>query len=435
MSRASSDDLPALGSPTSPTSASSLSCSSSQPSSPGSPRSAKRGAWRVGPAKCLLPRPPARRARRPRAGRAWTRSQREPSSATTCVPGGTRTTSSSPPAPWRWAPSPWPPRSALEVRPRRKRLQVAQRVVAHEHDVAAAPAVAAVGPALGDVGLAAEAPAAVAAGARAGHYVILARSLHAPPRPSRTRIVSAMRRARLPDHRRLLGDRRRHRPPAANAGYRVALAARSEDKLEALAGELGGDGRALALRCDVTEWEDQEAPGAGGDSMPSARSTSTFANAGFGAQRGFEKETPEFWREMVLTNVLGVAYTIRATLPSMRDSTGHYLITSSVAGRRPLQGSLYSASKFAVTAMGESLRQDAQRHGHPRHPDRARGWSTRRSSTTRRRGARGAGHRPRGHVRGQSAAARRRQRDPGAIDRARRVGRQSPWCEVTGERR
>ena len=78
----------------------------------------------------------------------------------------------------------------------------------------------------------------------------------------------------------------------------------------------------------------------------------------FGAQRGFDNETPEFWRELVLTNVLGVAYTIRATLPAMRDSTGHYVITSSVAGRRPLQGSLYSASKFAVTAMGESLRQD-----------------------------------------------------------------------------
>jgi NADP-dependent 3-hydroxy acid dehydrogenase YdfG len=88
-----------------------------------------------------------------------------------------------------------------------------------------------------------------------------------------------------------------------------------------------------------------------------------FANAGFGAQRGFENETPDLWREMVLTNVLGVAYTIRATLPSMRDSTGHYLITGSVAGRRPIAGSLYSASKFAVTAMGEALRQEVNDTG------------------------------------------------------------------------
>ena len=46
---------------------------------------------------------------------------------------------------------------------------------------------------------------------------------------------------------------------AAEAGYRLVLAARSQDKLEALADELGGAERALAVRCDVTEWEDQEA--------------------------------------------------------------------------------------------------------------------------------------------------------------------------------
>jgi NADP-dependent 3-hydroxy acid dehydrogenase YdfG len=84
-----------------------------------------------------------------------------------------------------------------------------------------------------------------------------------------------------------------------------------------------------------------------------------FANAGFGAQRGFLEETPEFWREMVLTNVLGVAYTIRATLPHIRErGNGHYVLTSSVAGRRALPGSLYSSTKWAVTGMGESLRQE-----------------------------------------------------------------------------
>jgi NADP-dependent 3-hydroxy acid dehydrogenase YdfG len=62
---------------------------------------------------------------------------------------------------------------------------------------------------------------------------------------------------------------------------------------------------------------------------------------------------------MVLTNVYGAALTIRATLPVLRrDRRGHVLLTSSVAGRRPLPGSLYSATKFAVTAMGEALRQE-----------------------------------------------------------------------------
>jgi NADP-dependent 3-hydroxy acid dehydrogenase YdfG len=84
-----------------------------------------------------------------------------------------------------------------------------------------------------------------------------------------------------------------------------------------------------------------------------------FANAGFGAARGFLEESPEQWRSMILTNVLGVAYTIRATLPHMLDrGTGHYVVTSSVAGRRVLPGSMYSASKWAVTAIGEALRQE-----------------------------------------------------------------------------
>ena len=73
--------------------------------------------------------------------------------------------------------------------------------------------------------------------------------------------------------------------------------------------------------------------------------------------------SPEHWREMVLTNVLGVAYTIRATLESVRERQGHIVLTSSAAGRRAIQGSLYSATKHAVTAMGESLRQELNGSG------------------------------------------------------------------------
>jgi NADP-dependent 3-hydroxy acid dehydrogenase YdfG len=88
-----------------------------------------------------------------------------------------------------------------------------------------------------------------------------------------------------------------------------------------------------------------------------------FANAGFGGPRGFERAEPEDMKSMVLTNVLGVAYTIRATMPHLRESRGHLLLTSSVAGRRALPGSLYSATKHAVTAMGESARQELNGSG------------------------------------------------------------------------
>jgi NADP-dependent 3-hydroxy acid dehydrogenase YdfG len=149
---------------------------------------------------------------------------------------------------------------------------------------------------------------------------------------------------------------------AAEAGYRLVLAARSADRLQALAEEAGGEGRALAVACDVMDWAQQERLAATAlDAF--GRIDVVFANAGFGAKRGFLEETPEHWRDMVLTNVLGVAYTVRATLPAVKEARGHFLLTSSVAGRRPLQGSLYSATKHAVTAMGESLRQDVNDTG------------------------------------------------------------------------
>jgi NADP-dependent 3-hydroxy acid dehydrogenase YdfG len=145
---------------------------------------------------------------------------------------------------------------------------------------------------------------------------------------------------------------------AAQAGYRLVLAARSEDKLKALASEL----HALPVRCDVTEWDDQQQMVAAAlDAF--GRLDVVFANAGFGAPRGFLESTPEHWRAMVLTNVYGAALTIRAALPSLRESRGHFLLTGSVAGRRALPGSLYSATKWAVTAMGESVRQEVDGSG------------------------------------------------------------------------
>ena len=140
--------------------------------------------------------------------------------------------------------------------------------------------------------------------------------------------------------------------------YRLILAARRREPLEELAAELGGGAAAIAVACDVSEWDQVEALAARGLEA-FGRIDAVFANAGFGATRGFLEQTPEHWRAMVLTNVLGPALTIRATLPHMLErGDGHYLITSSVAGRRPLPGSLYSATKYAATNIGEALRQE-----------------------------------------------------------------------------
>jgi NADP-dependent 3-hydroxy acid dehydrogenase YdfG len=145
---------------------------------------------------------------------------------------------------------------------------------------------------------------------------------------------------------------------AVEFGQRVVLAARSEDKLQALAQELGGDDKAIAVRCDVTSWDDQQAV-VQTTLDRFGRMDSYFANAGFGAKRGFLEESVEHWREMVLTNVYGAALSIRSSLGHFKkNNAGHLILTSSIAGRRVLPGSLYSATKHAVTAMGEALRQE-----------------------------------------------------------------------------
>src|SRR3954447_13015703 len=144
---------------------------------------------------------------------------------------------------------------------------------------------------------------------------------------------------------------------AAAAGWNVVLNARSEDKLRALADEIGSE-HALVVAGDVTDWDDQQRLVAEAlDRFGSIEAA--FANAGFGAKRGFLEGEPEFWKSMVLTNVLGPALTIRAVLPHfLEQDAGHFLITSSVAGRRSLPGSLYSATKHAATAMGEAVRSE-----------------------------------------------------------------------------
>ena len=177
----------------------------------------------------------------------------------------------------------------LVVRAALEGLQVAQRVVADEHDVAAVAAVAAVGPAVRDVRLAAEAQAAVAAAA--GLYEDARLVVEHVDTQGIVRLDPHPRRAMADDPVFLItgassGIGAATARQAAAAGYRLVLAARSTDKLEALADELGGDERAIAVTCDVTDFGQQEAMvQAALDAF--GRIDVAFANAGFGAARGF----------------------------------------------------------------------------------------------------------------------------------------------------
>ncbi len=142
---------------------------------------------------------------------------------------------------------------------------------------------------------------------------------------------------------------------AAAAGWRVALAARSADRLRELAAELGGPERALAITCDVTDFAAQEAMVAS-TLEAFGRLDAVFANAGIGSRPGMDREPPEQWRDTVLTNVLGPAFTVRATLAALERTEGHLILTGSLAARFIQPGSLYSATKAAVATIAETTR-------------------------------------------------------------------------------
>lgn len=147
---------------------------------------------------------------------------------------------------------------------------------------------------------------------------------------------------------------------AADHGYRLVLASREAPRLEALAEELGGLARALAMPCDVTDWTQVQAL-AEFVARTFGRLDAAFVNAGqfAGAPLLGDRDTPQEWRQMVLTNVYGAAITAHAVWPLLTVSRGHLIFTGSVAGRVAIPASLYSATKWAITGLGQSLRAAA----------------------------------------------------------------------------
>jgi NADP-dependent 3-hydroxy acid dehydrogenase YdfG len=126
----------------------------------------------------------------------------------------------------------------------------------------------------------------------------------------------------------------------------------------------GGPARAVAAPCDIRDWDQVNTlPTLAHDTF--GRLDAVFANAGYFAATSFLHGTgsPQQWREMVLTNIYGTALVARATLPALVQSRGHLLFTGSVAGRITVPGQLYSATKWAVTAMAESIRAEVTSTG------------------------------------------------------------------------
>jgi NADP-dependent 3-hydroxy acid dehydrogenase YdfG len=146
-------------------------------------------------------------------------------------------------------------------------------------------------------------------------------------------------------------------------GCNVVLAARREDRLRSLAAELGEG--ALAAPTDVTD------PAACAALV--ARALERFGsleilvnNAGVGLHGSIPEGDPEDWKRMFEVNVLGVLYATRAAVRHMlQQGSGDVVFVSSLAGRRVPHpsGTVYAATKHAITAVAEGLRQDVHDKG------------------------------------------------------------------------
>jgi NADP-dependent 3-hydroxy acid dehydrogenase YdfG len=149
----------------------------------------------------------------------------------------------------------------------------------------------------------------------------------------------------------------------AQRGCNVVLAARREERLRDLAAELGEG--ALAVPTDVTD------PAACERLV--SRAVEEFgsvdvlvANAGLGLPGSIPDGDPEDWRRMFEVNVLGVLYATRAAVRHMLDrGSGDVVLVSSLSGRRVpgADGTVYAATKHALTAVAEGLRMDVSARG------------------------------------------------------------------------
>lgn len=148
-------------------------------------------------------------------------------------------------------------------------------------------------------------------------------------------------------------------------GMHVVITSRTQqtasDAADRLISETGG--RAIGLECDVRNYASQE--------MATAKTIAEFggldvlvANAGVGHFAPIESIEIEKWHEVIDTNLTGVFYSVKASLPALKKSKGYIITISSLAGANFFpSGSAYNASKFGLTGFTQSIMLDLGNYG------------------------------------------------------------------------
>jgi NADP-dependent 3-hydroxy acid dehydrogenase YdfG len=151
----------------------------------------------------------------------------------------------------------------------------------------------------------------------------------------------------------------------ADAGAAVAVGARRRDRLDALAAKLR-DGGARILQLDLDVTDEQQCRAAVARTREELGGLDVLVNnAGVMLLGTIVGADTEDWRRMINTNVLGLMYMTHAAIDGMvEQGSGDIVNISSVAGRQARKGAgVYNASKWAVNAFSESLRQEVTTRG------------------------------------------------------------------------
>jgi NADP-dependent 3-hydroxy acid dehydrogenase YdfG len=150
----------------------------------------------------------------------------------------------------------------------------------------------------------------------------------------------------------------------AARGTRVVVGELSTQRAAEFAAQNAGSGAITAHACDVRNYAEVTALR---DAALELHHSLDFviANAGISDWGLMSDGDPERWRAVIETNVLGVAHTIRATLPTLLgQGHGHIVITASISGRVTYVGEpIYIASKWALVGLGRALRKEVAASG------------------------------------------------------------------------
>ncbi|MFI5684238.1 SDR family oxidoreductase [Streptomyces sp. NPDC051636] len=146
------------------------------------------------------------------------------------------------------------------------------------------------------------------------------------------------------------------------AGHRVAVTGRGERRLKEFAESLGNPEGLLTFTGNAAVYEDIQS--AVDRTLTSyGRLDTVVANAGHATHDSVADGDPAGWTDMVLTNVLGPALLIRASIDALKETRGRIVLVGSVAGFVHTPGNIYGATKWAVTGLAENTRRQVTEFG------------------------------------------------------------------------